>query len=116
MRQIKSEDLDDLYVQLNWPSRSESTHFLLKDIRTDISIAETNKEGLQVYSFHIYFAKRLGARFTQRSNFIAELEAIVPHFYKEIGQSLYKWQEKAPVIKPEKESPIDVSVDAISEK
>lgn len=114
LRQVKSVNGDDVFVRLNWPGSSEATHLQLSDIRDDISIVDEGKENLQVRSFHIYYAKRLGARFTQRLNFIVDLERIVPYFYKEILQNLVCWQRKAPKIKLENDAPLNVSVDALS--
>ncbi|CUH53302.1 hypothetical protein [Shimia marina] len=99
LRQIKTEDLNDLYVRLLWPGASEPTQHLLSDLLENIEICEEGKQHLVSHGFHVFYSKRLGGRFTQQSNFIVDLEAIVPHFYGEVGADLKAWQRPAPRIK-----------------
>ncbi|GKY86900.1 hypothetical protein [Sinisalibacter aestuarii] len=113
LRQIKTERTSELFVRMNWPGRSPETQFHFDDLKADPGICEEGKHGLQVVGFHVYFARRLGARFTQQSNFISELEAVVPEFYREVGQELAQWHKPAPRIKPEKSDPDDVDVESI---
>jgi hypothetical protein len=113
LRQIKSEKLDELFVRLSWPGRSETTQFAILDLLADPSICEKDKAGLQVVKFHIFISKRLGAKFTQQTNFIKELENAVPLFYREIGQNLAEWRKPAPRIKTDKLSSADVNVSAL---
>mgnify|MGYP001572156992 CR=1 FL=1 len=98
LRQIKSENVQDTYVRFNWPGRSENTTHSLVELRDDPSICEKDKGNLQVASFHVYNAKRLGVKFTQQTNFISELETLVPEFYREIGQELSQWRKPPPRI------------------
>lgn len=98
IRQIKSEKTDDVFVRMNWPGRSEETVFSLGELRDDPSICEQGKSGLQVLSFQLFVAKRLGAKFTQQTNFVSELETLVPWFYQEYGQNLAEWRRPAPRI------------------
>ncbi|CAM3840719.1 hypothetical protein PHIN109289_12175 [Phaeobacter inhibens] len=113
LRQLKSDVGSDLFVRMTWPGRSEDTHFPLVELVADPDLCEKDKTGLQVVSFHIYVAKRLGAKFTQQTNFIAELEMIVPKFYREVGQDLSSWRKPAPRIR---ESQTDVSVQSIEDE
>ncbi|CUJ91213.1 hypothetical protein PH7735_01341 [Shimia thalassica] len=99
LRQIRAESDADVYVRFCWPGRSEDTTHSLADLRADPDLCEKDKNGLQVVSFHIYITKRLGGKFTQQTNFIVELEQLVPFFYKEIGQDLNVWRKPAPRIK-----------------
>ena len=99
IRQIKSPKTEDLHVRLKWPKRKEITQFSFSEISADPSIIERGKSGLQVASFHIYLAKSLGNRFTQQTNFIADLETLVPQFYREIGQNLTAWRKPPPRIR-----------------
>ena len=100
---------------INWPGRSEATQFPYVDLLQDPSIVETGKHGLTVYSFDIFLSKRLGGRFIQQSNFISEVEALVPDFYRKVGQNLTAWQMKPPKIREEKKDADDVSREAIAE-
>ena len=103
LRQIKAEDVEHVYVRLNWPGSSPSTQFGVTQLRTDPGVVENDKGRLQVTSFHVFSSKRLGARFAQRTNFIADLEAIVPEFYSKVGGGLSVWKRSPPQIKPQVE-------------
>ena len=116
LRQIRSEKTHDLHVRLNWPGRSEATQFTYAELQEDPSRVEIGKEALQVGSFHVFNAKRLGGRFTQQVNFISDLEKVVPDFYREIGQNLTAWRRKAPKIREDRKSAESVSVEAIAEE
>ncbi|WP_372603043.1 hypothetical protein [Actibacterium sp.] len=116
LRQIKSDKIDDLHVRLIWPGRSEATQYSVKELIEDVTICERDKGTLQVSSFHIFYARRLGARFTQQTNFIVDLEDVVPAFYREIGQELSAWRKAAPKIKEDRSSAAEVSPDAIAEE
>ncbi|OEU69969.1 MAG: hypothetical protein BA874_00380 [Desulfuromonadales bacterium C00003068] len=59
---------------------------------------------------------RAGARFTQQTNFIVDLEKHVPEFYDKIGSKLAVWKKPAPQIKSDRASAIDVTTDALSEE
>ena len=101
LKQIKSQNVDDLWVKCNWPSRSDATLFKFSELQEEPSIVQKDKRNLQVSSFHIYFSKKIGARFAQQTNFIVDLETLVPEFYREIGQNLNVWRKPAPRIKEE---------------
>ncbi len=116
LRQINTDQIDDLHVRMTWPGRSEDTQFTIKELLEDVSICEVGKENLQVLSFFIFNAKRLGARFTQQVNFITDLETVVPQFYQDVGQSLTEWRPSAPKIKADRQDASDVSVEALEEQ
>lgn len=113
LRQVNTESPTDIYVNLIWPGRSETTTHSLQALKENPSTAEEGKSGLQVQSFEIFVSKRLGGRFVQQTNFIAELEKIVPDFYREVGQNLVPWRKRAPRIKEGHDAPEDVGVDAL---
>lgn len=116
LKQIKGQVPADLQVRLNWPGRSEPTQFSYEALVADSSIVEKDKGSLQVLSFHIFIARRLGARFTQQVNFVSDLEEVVPEFYREIGQNLSAWRMSAPRIKEDRERADDVSTEALYEE
>ena len=109
---MKTEKTDEVFVRMVWPGRSATTQFQLSELIQDPAICEKDKNGLQVTKFHIFIARRLGAKFTQQVNFIKELEDVVPFFYREIGQNLQEWRKPAPKIKLERSAAEDVAVDA----
>mgnify|MGYP001048749097 FL=1 len=115
IRQVRTEHINEVFVRMVWPGRSESTQFPLSELIADPSICEKDKSGLQVIRFHIFIARRLGATFIQQVNFIRELEEVVPFFYREIGQNLQEWRKLAPKIKEDRTTAEDVSIDALQD-
>jgi uncharacterized protein (DUF2236 family) len=61
-------------------------------------------------------SRRLGARFTQQMNFISDLEALVPEFYRTVGQNLVAWRKSAPKIRNDRDEASDVSIEALEEE
>lgn len=115
LRQIKTENTAEIFVRLHWPGRSEDTQFSLEQLQADASVVDIDKEHLQVLAFHVFHSRRLGARFAQQVNFIADLETIVPEFYANVGSNLVAWKRSAPKIKPDRQQAEDVSVEALEE-
>lgn len=113
LRQVKSDDTENLFIRMTWPGRSEDTQFSYSDLLAEPDLCEKDKNGLQVVSFHIFLAKRLGGKFTQLTNFITELEDVVPAFYREYGQNLVSWRKPAPRIRLSQES---VDIEDIEEE
>lgn len=115
LRQIKADKVDDLYIRLMWPGKAEPTQHPVSDLRDNPDLASESKEHLSPHSFQVFHSVRLGARFTQQSNFIADLEEIIPAFYRDVGSRLIAWQKAAPKIKKDKSTADDVSTEAIAE-
>jgi len=115
LRQVKTEKIDEVFVRMIWPGRSENTQFQLSELIRDPSICEKDKTGLQVTKFHIFITRRLGARFTQQVNFIKELEDVVPFFYREVVQNLQEWRKPAPKIKADRRAAEDVAVGSLQD-
>jgi hypothetical protein len=115
LRQVKSEDTDALFVRLLWPGTSEPTQYPISELRENPDLASEGKEHLASHGFHIFLSERLGGKFTQQTNFISELERVIPKFYGDIGSNLAAWVRKAPQIKPERSSGEDVSPSGIAE-
>ncbi|MDE2911551.1 MAG: hypothetical protein OXL68_01315 [Paracoccaceae bacterium] len=113
LRQIKQDDVTDLYLRVSWPFRSMSTQHSVSDLRDDVGIVSDGKERLAAKSFHLFESKYLGARFTQQLNFISDLEQVVPAFYGRYGAGLVAWQRPAPTIKT---GSADASTESISEE
>lgn len=116
IRKIKAENVADLFVRVNWPGRSAPTLHAVSDLRNDAGIVAEGKEHLTPTSFHLFASKALGGRFAQQTNFIADIESVVPSFYREIGSSLSAWQKPAPKIREGRDDAEDVTTDAISEE
>ncbi len=116
LRQIRQDDVTDLYVRVSWRRRSASTQHSVSDLRDDAGIVEDGTKHLEAKCFHLFESKRLGIRFTRQSNFIADLEQVVPAFYGRYGAGLVAWQRPAPTIKAGKTGSSDVSPESISEE
>lgn len=116
LRQIKRTETDDIFIRLSWPGTSEPTQFPLLQLLQDPGVINEGKERLATHSFHIFLSKRTGARFTQQTNFIVDLETYVPDFYDRIGSKLSAWKKPAPKIKPDRPLADDVTPKAISEE
>lgn len=109
LRQVKSDKLEDLYLKMHWPGRSVETMHQVSDLMADVGICEEGKQGLQVTAMELVLVKGLGAKFAQQTNFILELERLVPGFYEAFGQNLAGWRKPAPKI--EKGSPAGNVID-----
>lgn len=115
LRQVRVESADDIYIRLLWPGTSPATQFSLSELRENPAICEEGKAHMTPHSFHIFLSRRLGARFTQQSNFISDLEEIVPQFYGDVGEKLSAWKPSAPRLKPDRTKADDVATDALAE-
>jgi hypothetical protein len=115
LRQIKSDRLEDLYLRLMWPGKSEPTQHLVSDLKANPELAAEGKDQLSPHSFFVFRSKQLGARFAQQVNFIVELEEAVPSYYRDVGANLSAWQKRAPRIKEDRATAEDVTTEAISE-
>ncbi|MEP5730889.1 MAG: hypothetical protein ABJL67_16155 [Sulfitobacter sp.] len=115
LRQVKREVVEGLFIRLLWPGASEPTQHAVEDLRADPDLASEGKEHLAPHGFYIFLSEPLGTKFTQQTNFIAELERIVPKFYGETGAQLAAWVKRAPQIRSDRTSGGDVSPSALSE-
>lgn len=114
LRQIKIDDVTDLHLRLFWPGRSAQTQRSIADLRLNPDIAGTDKDGLSPTSFHLFRSRALGARFTQVTKFVEDVEGLTPEFYREIGSSLSAWKKPPPKMKEGRDDPDHVSPEAIS--
>ncbi len=113
LRQLNPPATENWHVRLHWPGRSAYTQKplgLLKELSDE---AADERPYLVVYAFEIVLVRDIGARFAQRRNFIAELEAAVPQFYDHIGQHLKAWQPSAPRLPEAKAEPSSVNTEAL---
>lgn len=115
LRQVKTERLEELYLRLLWPGKSEPTQHLVSGLKADPDLAAEGKDALSPHSFFLFRSKHLGSQFAQQVNFIVDLEELVPAYYRDVGAHLSAWQKKAPRIKEDRATAEDVTTDAISE-
>lgn len=115
LRQIKEEPTEDLIVRINWPGASPTTQHTVKELQDNVDVAKEGKERMTPSSFHLFSSTRLGSRFIQQANFIADIEQIIPDFYGSYGSRLTPWKKPAPRIKTDRTEADDVSTEALSE-
>ncbi len=114
LRQIQKSKPDGIHIRLYWPGRTPFSQHPLAALRDKPEIAE--QAGKVATSFEVLFARDLGSKFTQRKNFIVELEEAIPEFYEQVGQHLKAWQPQAPKVKPERADPEDVNTQSLQEE
>jgi hypothetical protein len=113
LRQLSQSPNENWHVRLYWPGRSGYTQKPLAGLRENVDQAADEKSDQVVSSFDVLLVRDIGARFSQRKNFIAELEATVPLFYDQVGQYLRAWQRTAPRLTEAKAEPASVSTEAM---
>lgn len=96
LRQLPKPLSADIHLRLFWPGRSAFTQYPLAAIADDPQLATKDRADQVVLSFEILLVRDLGNRFSQRRNFISDLEEAVPFFYEKIGQHLRSWRPQAP--------------------
>lgn len=99
LRQLSKADPANVFVRLYWPGRAAQTQYSLAQLRDPEHVAGLDRSGMVPHTLEVVLIRDLGARFGQRKNFIAELEATVPHFYEQAGQYLKAWVASAPRVK-----------------
>ncbi len=113
LRQLPQSSNENWHVRLYWPGRSGHTQKPLAEIRENVDQAADEKSDQVVSSFDVLLVRDIGSRFSQRKNFISELEATVPMFYDQVGQYLRAWQRTAPRLTEAKAEPASVSTQAM---
>lgn len=96
LRQLPKPLGPDIHLRLFWPGRTPFTQYPLSEIAEDPLLATKDRTEQVVLSFEILLVRDLAARFSQRRNFISDLEEAVPYFYDKIGQHLRSWRPQAP--------------------
>lgn len=116
LRQIGKAELPGTHVRLYWPGRGGATQYALDALRENSDIALPDRKEIAPHTFEIVHVCDLGARFSQRKNFISDLESAVPAFYEQIGQYLKAWQPSAPRMPEDRASKKSVEPAAIAEE
>ncbi|WP_349357867.1 hypothetical protein [Stappia sp.] len=116
LRQLKKAESTELHVRLYWPGRGPFSQSTLEELRRNPDLVLENNNKSNVTSFEVLLVRDCGPRFSQRKNFIVDLETVVPSFYLEAGQYLREWQAPAPRIREEKSGPKDVDTEALQEE
>lgn len=99
LRQLKNCEAEDMYIRCLWPGKSEPTQATLAELREGAENVFEGKDHLAAHGFEVFLSRKTGGRFAQLANFIVDLEAFVPEFYRLAGMHLRAWQKPAPVIR-----------------
>ena len=116
VRQLNRADVSGIHVRLHWPGRTAHTQHALATLRENPDAASHDRPGSVAYSFEVVLAKDLAAKFTQRRNFISELEQTVAEFYERVGQHLRPWIAPAPKLKEDKVEPVTVGPEVLRQE
>lgn len=114
LRQIKIESADSVFVRVHWPRR-DFEQYSLNELRQSVKEAASVHESNVPHSLEVVISKELGGRFAQVTNFISELEALVPEFYRDVGSLLRAWSPPAPKIVDDRIVADDVTTESIAE-
>jgi len=101
-------------VRVHWPYRGY-TQYPLSELRQTLERVTTEHPDSTPMALEVLTVKRTERRFTQVSNFVEDIERLVPNFYGSVGSKLKAWQPPAPGIRPERNESADVSTEGISE-
>jgi len=88
LRQLTKSDPTDIYIRCNWPGRAAPTQASLVDARQKPDAPLNNIDSMAPVSFDVLLIRDIANKFSGPRTFIESLEAIVPHFYSEIGERL----------------------------
>jgi hypothetical protein len=116
VNQLGKDAHDDLVLRLRWPRRQGHFQCTLNDIRQNPDLVNAMHDGLPPSKFEVLMFEQPGARFSQVTNFIHDLETLVSSFYQNVGVRLKAWQPSAPPVQKGRASPSDVTPQAISEE
>ncbi|MGZ3318661.1 MAG: hypothetical protein ACXU95_15355, partial [Isosphaeraceae bacterium] len=116
LRQLQKAEPAGIHIRTYWPGRAAFTQHSLAALRENPDLIGVDHPGQTLTSFEVILSRDLGARFAQRKNFIVELEAIVPEFYRQVAEHVKAWQPRAPRLKDEKKGADDVGTDALREE
>lgn len=101
LRQIKTDDLDNLAVRVYYKGRAGFAQYLIRELKENIGICEEGGKQSVARGFHLFRSKQLAKRFAQQSNFINDLEEMVPAFYGDVGERLRAWRRPPPSVRTE---------------
>lgn len=96
LRQLRSAQGERVLIKAIWPGRAHPTQAALEEIREDPDELIGRNTSLTVQSFEIVMIDDLATKFAGPRTFIERLEALVPHYYEQVGQHLKAWVAPPP--------------------
>ncbi len=100
LRQLKNSTADGILINACWPRRSAKTQVTLEGLKEDPKRIEQGMSGLAPTAFEVVMIRDLSGRFSGRKTFVETLEAMVPEFYRRVGQRLRAWVPPPPRLDP----------------
>lgn len=116
LRQLANAEPADLHIRFAWPGSSPTTQHSLVNLRADSDIAVLERPGMAPHSFDVLLVRELGAKFTQRKNFVNDLLQAASLFHASVGENLAAWQAKPPKISDDRRTPASVSTEAMRDE
>lgn len=100
LRQLKDSNTETILINACWPRRSAKTQVSLEDLKEDPKRIEQGMSGLAPTAFEVVMICDKSGRFSGRKTFVETLEAMVPDFYRRVGQRLRAWVPPPPRLDP----------------
>src|SRR3546814_3436479 len=100
-RQLAGSDAAGIHVRARWPGRAPFTQKTLAELREDPAAIEGENRALVPSRFEVVLVRDLADKFAGAKTFIEQLEAMVPHFYEQVGQYLRAYIAPPPRIRRE---------------
>src|SRR3546814_211841 len=101
LRQLAGSDAAGIHVRARWPGRAPFTQKTLAELREDPAAIEGENRALVPSRFEVVLVRDLAGKFAGAKTFIEQLEAMVPHFYEQVGQYLRAYIAPPPRIRRE---------------
>lgn len=95
LRQLSNVKGDDIIIKINIIGKTHHITISLSELSGDPDLIFYENNYIPS-SFEVIMRNDLGQKFSGTKTFIDKLEEMVPIFYREIGQSLYKYIPKPP--------------------
>src|SRR3546814_9477808 len=90
-----------MQVRARWQGRAPFTQKTLAELREDPAAIEGENRALVPSRFEVVLVRDLAGKFAGAKTFIEQLEAMVPHFYEQVGQYLRAYIAPPPRIRRE---------------
>jgi hypothetical protein len=101
LRQLAKTDPQGVFIKAGWPGRAADTQASLAELRTDPNALDHPHGGMTPSSFEVLLVRDLAGRFSGTSNFLDEIETVIPEFYERVGQYLRAYVASPPRIQRE---------------
>lgn len=98
LRQLKKTAPEGMRIRATRPGKAAATQKTLAQLREAPDALESETSNSAATTLEVIYEIDLAGKFAGNKVFIDQLEAAVPHFYKEAGQWLKAWVPPAPKI------------------